>query len=53
MYTSCDVGNNWTGENGILDPENYDYESLLGIDLKMDKKARILTRQADHLMPCY
>ena len=25
---------------------NYDYGSLLGIDLKMDKKARILTRQS-------
>ncbi len=46
MYTSCDVGKQLDRENGILDPENYDYESLLGIDLKMDKKARILTRQS-------
>jgi len=46
MYTSCDVGKQLDRENGILDPGNYDYESLLGIDLKMDKKARILTRQS-------
>jgi len=46
MYTSCDVGKQLDRENGILHPENYDYASLLGIDLKMDKKARILTRQS-------
>jgi bleomycin hydrolase len=46
MYTSCDVGKQLDRENGILDPGNYDYASLLGIDLNMDKKARILTRQS-------
>lgn len=46
MYTSCDVGKQLDRENGILHPENYDYASLLGIDMKMDKKARILTRQS-------
>jgi len=31
---------------GILDPGTYDYESLMGVKLSMDKKARILTRQS-------
>lgn len=46
MYASCDVGKQHQRETGILDPEMYDYESLLGIKLNMDKKARILTRQS-------
>ena len=45
MYASCDVGKQHQRETGILDPEMYDYESLLGVKLNMDKKARILTRQ--------
>lgn len=46
LYASCDVGKQHQRESGILDPEMYDYESLLGVKLKMDKKARILTRQS-------
>ena len=46
MYASCDVGKQFNRETGILDPEMYDYESLLGVKLHMDKKARILTRQS-------
>lgn len=46
MYASCDVGKQNQGETGILDPSLYDYESLFGVKLKMDKKARILTRQS-------
>lgn len=46
MYASCDVGKQNNGESGILDPAMYDYESLLGVKMKMDKKARILTRQS-------
>ena len=46
MYASCDVGKQFNRETGILDPDMYDYESLLGIKLDMDKKARILTRQS-------
>lgn len=46
MYASCDVGKQFQRESGILDPEMYDYESLFGVPLKMDKKARILTRQS-------
>lgn len=46
MYASCDVGKQFNRETGILDPDMYDYESLLGVKLDMDKKARILTRQS-------
>lgn len=46
MYASCDVGKQYNRETGILDPKMYDYESLFGIRLNMDKKARILTRQS-------
>lgn len=46
LYTSCDVGKQHNREEGILDPDMYDYESLLGVKLKMDKKTRILTRQS-------
>ncbi|MDO5570436.1 MAG: C1 family peptidase [Bacteroidales bacterium] len=46
MYASCDVGKQNNREDGILDPEMYDYESLFGVNFDMDKKARILTRQS-------
>jgi bleomycin hydrolase len=46
MYASCDVSKQMNRESGILDPDMYDYESLLGVNLSMDKKARILTRQS-------
>lgn len=46
MYASCDVGMQFNSKTGISDPEMYDYESLLDIDLKMDKKTRILTYQS-------
>lgn len=46
MYASCDVGACYNAKAGVSDPRMYDYESLLGIDLKMDKKARILTRES-------
>lgn len=46
MYASCDVGKQHQRETGILDPKMYDYESLFGVKLDMDKKARILTRQS-------
>ncbi len=44
MYASCDVGKESDTKAGVCDPDMYDYESFLGIDLSMDKKARILTR---------
>ncbi len=46
MYASCDVSKQLNNIEGIMDPGQYDYESLLGVDLSMDKKARILTRQS-------
>ena len=46
MYASCDVGKQYNGKEGISDPEMYNYGALLGVKLKMDKKARILTRQS-------
>lgn len=46
MYASCDVGKQHNRTTGIMDPKMYDYESLLGVKLDMDKKARILTRQS-------
>jgi len=46
MYASCDVGKQHNRGTGIMDPNMYDYESLLGVKLSMDKKARILTRQS-------
>ena len=46
MYASCDVGKQFDSDKGILDPSMYDFESLFGVRLGMDKKARILTRQS-------
>lgn len=46
LYTSSDVGKFLNREDGILDPQMYDYNSLMGVDFNMDKKARILTRQS-------
>ena len=46
LYISCDVGKQSDREKGIMDVDYYDYQSLFGITLDMDKKARILTRQS-------
>ena len=48
MYASCDVGKQSNTASGVgkLDVGTYDYESLMGVSLAMDKKARILTRQS-------
>ena len=46
MYASCDVGKQHNRQTGIMDPKMYDYESLFGVNLSMDKKTRILTRQS-------
>ena len=42
MYFSCDVCKFSTG-NGVLDINNFDYESLFRTSLPMDKKQRIQT----------
>lgn len=41
MYFSSDVGKYFDRQTGINDLKLYDYESLLGITMKMDKKERI------------
>ena len=43
MYFSCDVGKFLNSKRGLLDVNNYDYESLMGTTFGMDKKERIQT----------
>ncbi len=43
MYASCDVGKQLNKEDGTLDIDNYDFESLLGIQFGMTKAERIKT----------
>ncbi len=43
MYISCDVGKFLNRSLGTCDMKNFDYKSILGIDLTMDKRERILT----------
>ena len=43
MYFSCDVGKFLNRNNGVLDPSNYDYESLMGVTFDMNKADRIRT----------
>ncbi len=41
MYFSCDVGKFLDRERGVLDPDFYDYGSLLGTTFGMDKRQRV------------
>lgn len=43
MYFSCDVGKYLDKSRGLLDPDNYDYESLMGVTFGMDKADRVKT----------
>ena len=43
MYFSCDVGKDFDRKRGLLDPNNYDYDSLFGVTFGMDKADRIRT----------
>ena len=43
MYFSCDVGTFLDRDRGLLDPGNFDYESLFGVEFGMDKADRIRT----------
>ncbi len=43
MYFSCDVNKFLDSERGLLDVNNYDYDSLFGTTFGMDKKQRIQT----------
>lgn len=46
MYASCDVAKQFDGKQGISAPGLYDYESMLGVRLNMDKADRIWSRQS-------
>ena len=43
LYFSCDVAKFLDRNRGVADIENFDYQSLLGVQYGMDKKDRILT----------
>ena len=43
MYFSCDVGKYLISSKGTLDIDNFDYESLMGVDFPMDKEQRVRT----------
>lgn len=43
LYYSCDVGKQLDSQTGILAMDNYDYSSLAGLSLDMDKRERIAT----------
>lgn len=44
MYFSCDVGKQLDRERGVLDLDNYDYESLFDTKFGMDKAERISSK---------
>jgi bleomycin hydrolase len=44
LYASCDVGKQLDRSYGILDVDNFDYESVYGVKFRMDKKERIETK---------
>ncbi|HMA62785.1 MAG TPA: C1 family peptidase [bacterium] len=46
MYFSCDVGAQLNSKAGILDINNYDYNSLFGVSFDMTKKERILSYES-------
>ncbi|MCH5248093.1 MAG: C1 family peptidase [Muribaculaceae bacterium] len=43
LYFSCDVGKLFDRDRGVLDVDNYDYESLFGMSFPMTKAERIAT----------
>ncbi len=46
MYVSCDVGKQLSKDEGTLDLNNYDFESLYGVDFGMNKAERIQSRES-------
>jgi len=46
LYGSCDVGKQLNMDNGTLDVNNYDMQSLYGVKFGMDKKTRIITHES-------
>ena len=43
MYFSCDVGKFLLSKKGTLDIQNFDYESLMGVEFPMNKEERVRT----------
>lgn len=43
MYFSCDVGKFLLKKKGTLDVNNFDYESLMGVEFPMNKEERVLS----------
>ncbi len=43
MYFSCDVGKFFNRKTGVLDLNNFDYESLMGVSFGMTKEQRVRT----------
>ena len=41
MYFSCDVNKFLNRKKGVADLKNFDYDSILGVELNMNKKERI------------
>lgn len=46
IYASCDVGQQLEKTYGILDIDNFDYESVYGVSFGMNKAERIQTRSS-------
>lgn len=46
MYASCDVGKQLNNDIGYSDVDNYDFESLYGIEFGMNKAERIKTYES-------
>jgi bleomycin hydrolase len=46
LYASCDVAKQLRREVGILDVDNFDYESVYGVKFGMDKAQRIQTGES-------
>ncbi|NQU19945.1 MAG: C1 family peptidase [Candidatus Nealsonbacteria bacterium] len=42
VYFGADVGNDQDGEHGIMAMDVYDYGALFGVDIRMNKKQRLL-----------
>ena len=43
MYFSCDVNKFLNRSKGVADLNNFDYDSLMGVNFTMDKRERIMT----------
>ncbi len=46
VWFGCDVGKDLLNKEGIMAPDVYDYTDLIGVDLTMTKKQRILYRHS-------